>query len=230
MWKICKFNLPIAGSTRLVATLAIAAGSLAAQTFKLPAIELGLKGGVPINDTFITGSSGDFSYSSADRRYLVGPTAEFHVRGPLSFEVDALYRRLGFDNSAPDFGGVGTLRRSTVANQWDIPALLKLHMTQNRFKPFIDFGASLRHITSMRETTYTATNFAPIINDNSLVLRNRNTPGGVFGVGGSLTAGKAKLTPEIRYTRWFSPAFEDTSNRLLQSNLNQIDFLVGLNF
>ena len=61
----------------------------------------GVKGGVPLTDAFSHVSLADQviaqSVSGYNRRYVIGPTAEVHFPLHLSFEVDALYRRNGFE-------------------------------------------------------------------------------------------------------------------------------------
>ena len=77
--------LIVSGITAVIVSFTPA--NLAAQDF-LP-FQLGIKGGVPITSTFSTQSNSTTQYGSANRRWLVGPTAEFKLFGPLSFEVDA---------------------------------------------------------------------------------------------------------------------------------------------
>jgi hypothetical protein len=108
--------------------------------------------------------------------------------------------------------------------------MFKYKFTAGHFRPFIDFGASLRHISSMRQTTYSSAFYAPAITDNSQFLQHRNSPGAVFGVGTVVAVKHFRLSPEFRYTRWFNQAFGDAGNNLLRTNLDQVDFLVGFNF
>jgi hypothetical protein len=210
----------------LIYLFILGGSSLFAQDF-LP-VQLGIKGGVPIWGQLITTNNAAGGYNSAIRRWIVGPTAEFKLFGPFHLEVDALYRRVGFDFNGPDAFGPGTQFRPTVGNWWEFPALLKTHFSSSHYRPFVDFGASLRHISSIRQTVYTANYFAPIISDNSSVLHNRNSPGAVAGAGLTYAVKKFRLTPEVRYTRWFNQAFADDAR--LRTNLNQIDFLLGVNF
>jgi hypothetical protein len=212
---------------RLFAVAIPSVGCALAQDF-LP-VQIGLKGGMPLSNTFSTSGAGGLKFSSADRRYIVGATGEFRIFGPVSFEVDTLFRRVGFDYSGPDIDGVSTLRRSTVANWWEFPGLFKVKLGKGTVRPFVDVGASLRHISSIRETTYTVANFAPIINDNSVVLNHRNSFGGVAGVGANLVYKKLRFSPEARYTRWANEAFYSGSG-LLHTNKDQVDFLVGFTF
>jgi Outer membrane protein beta-barrel domain len=213
-------------TARALALIAVAAGSLSAQAF-----QIGFKGGVPIFDQFDANSTGDPSFSSSPRRWLVGPTGEFRLRGNLSMEVDALFKRVGFDYNSGLAGGAGVLQRSTTANQLEVPVLFKYKMvSERRFQPYVDFGASLRHMFSLTQRTNSTADYTPDIVDNSAVLKNRNSYGGVFGVGATMKAGKMYVSPEIRYTRWANEAFSDGPGQRFRNNLNQLDFMVGLTF
>lgn len=96
-------------------------------------------------------------------------------------------------------------------------------------RPFIDVGASFRHLSSFRQTTYSSQFFAPLINDNAMELAHRNSPGAVAGIGATFQVGKLKISPEARYTRWANQAFQ-SSDGLFKTNLGQGDVLVGFTF
>ena len=164
-----------------------------------------------------------------DRRYIVGATGEFRIFGPVSFEVDTLFRRVGFDYSGPDVDGSALFNDPLSQIGGNFQGLFKIKLTPGVIRPYVDFGASLRHISSIRETTYTVANFAPIINDNSVVLNHRNSVGFVGGVGVSLVYKTLRFSPEARYTRWANEAFYSGSG-LLRTNKDQVDFLVGFNY
>jgi hypothetical protein len=53
--------------------------------------------------------------------------------------------------------------------------------------------------------------------------------GFVVGGGFEFGAGSLRLSPELRYTRWFRENFR-TPTRIFQSNLNEMDFLLGLHW
>ena len=106
---------------------------------------------------------------------------------------------------------------------------MKYKFSAGHYRPFIDAGASLRHITSITEKTYLNGSGTPILNDNSMALLNRNSAGGVFGVGADFVWHRFHLSPEARYTRWFNEAFRSTNGQL-HTELNQVDLLVGLTF
>lgn len=214
-------------TTRFLLVLAFAGASLFAQS-----VSLGFKGGVPLTEQFNIGQGPNAYYNSADRRYLVGPTAQLNMGGHFALEIDAIFKRLGYEFATPNANSSGALSRSTVANQWEFPLLLKYSFAargSHQVRPFIDVGASLRHLSSFRQTTYASQFFAPQINNNAIELAHRNSPGAVAGIGITFQVGKLKISPEARYTRWANQAFQ-SSDGLLKTNLDQGDFLVGFTF
>jgi hypothetical protein len=204
-------------------------------------VTLGLKGGVPITNMFSSSNTGQIfsvggsgastipgaAFSSHTTRYILGGSAEFRVPfHHLRFEVDGLYKRGGFDSALP-FGS-SLAYRPTTFNWWEIPGLFKFNVSLGHFRPFFDFGASYRHISSITEMAYIPGNFQPIYNDNSIAMHNRNSFGGVAGFGITFKKGPFELTPEVRYTRWANQAFYSASG--LRTNLDQGDFLLGIGF
>jgi opacity protein-like surface antigen len=172
---------------------------------------VGVKGGIPMTDAYSTGQSGSARAFSYDRRYIVGPTAEIHLPFHLSFEVDALYRRNGFQYES-FFRGFSSIR--TSVNDWQFPFLGKYEFGFGPFKPFVDAGVVYRHVT--------ASSFP-------VSIENPNSAG--FTVGGGITLKLLflRLSPEIRYSYWPSRPYT-YSGPVVWSSQNQADFLVGLTF
>jgi hypothetical protein len=227
----------------LVALGLVTAGLALGQTSEHGPLTLGLKVGVPVTDMFSSSNTGPSllsgtnlvnstgipgsNYSSHTPRYILGASAEFHMPLHLRFEVDALYKRGGF-NSAIPFGG-GTAYRPTSLNWWEIPGLFKYNIAMGHFRPFIDFGASLRHISTITQSSFVPGNFQPVYANNSDAIHNRNSFGGVAGFGITFKKGPFELTPEARYTRWANQAFA-SNNGGLKTNLDQGDILLGISF
>lgn len=219
----------------IAALIAMGAASIYAQDSEthMP-VMLGFKVGVPVTDMFSAGNTSEFNdgipnspFSSAVPRYEFGVSSEFHLPRNLRFEVDGLFKRGGFNSSLP-FGPAGDLAyRPTVFNQWEIPGLFKFNVSMGHFRPFADVGASLRHISSITETTYAPGVLSPQIADNSIALHNRNSFGGVAGIGFTFKKGPFELSPEARYTRWANESFQANGFR---TNLNQGDVLLGIGF
>jgi hypothetical protein len=219
----------------------LTAASLFGQTSDKPVV-LGLKVGVPVTDMFTSSNTGTLSilpgqtlqnslagsnYSASVPRYTFGASAEFHMPRHLRFEIDALYKRGSFSSSTPS--GTGFVYRPTTFNWWEFPGLFKYNVSLGHFRPFIDFGATLRHISTITQTVYAPGNFQGIIGNNASELHNRNSFGGVAGFGITFKKGVFELTPEARYTRWANQAFV-SGNGGLRTNLDQGDILLGISF
>ncbi len=198
-------------------------------------VTLGFKIGVPVTDMFSASNTTQFgsnsnvpgsSFTSAVPRYEFGVSGEFHLPMHLRFEVDGLFKRGGFDSSLP-FSGGGLAYRPTTFNDWEIPGLFKYNIAMGHFRPFVDFGASLRHISTIDQTTFAAGLLIPQMTDNSIGLHNRNSFGGVAGLGFTFKKGPFELTPEARYTRWANEAFQTNG---LRTNLDQGDVMLGISF
>ena len=87
-------------------------------------------------------------------RYTFGLSGEFKMPKHLRLEIDGLYKRAGFaaSNTANIFGSSGHYK--TNMKVWEVPALLKTNITLGNVLTFIDFGASLRHVSSFQTTDY----------------------------------------------------------------------------
>jgi len=198
---------------------------LAGSAFSQP-VSFGVKAGVPITDAFETVQGNQGSYFTNTKRYLVGPTIQFNLPARFSIEFDALYRRLGYQYEQPF---PNTVYAKTVANSWEFPMLVKWAILPGPVRPFIDGGASVRHISGLRQFRSVA-NGAGVEINNATEFNKRNDIGFVFGAGVEFKIGVLRISPELRYTRWGSENFRDPINSLLRTNRNQGDFMIGLTF
>jgi opacity protein-like surface antigen len=201
----------------------LAAGFAAAQP-----VSIGVKGGVPITDAFETAQGNNSAYVTNTHRYVVGPEVDFHLPARFSIEIDALYRRLGFDYRATSpFVAAGTR-----ANSWEFPGLLKYDILPGPIRPFIDAGASFRHISGVKQVrqVITAGTLNTVEINNPAEFNKTNDVGFTFGGGVTFKAGWVRISPELRYTRWGSDNFRDPVNSLLHTNRNQGDFLLSFTF
>ncbi len=190
-------------------------------------VSIGVKAGVPITDALDAARGNQAAYVSHTHRYLIGPTVQLNLPFRFSIEVDAIYKRLGFDYD--QFAGPGspTVTRTT-ANSWEFPVLGKYAIFGGPIRPFIDAGANFRHISGVDQvrSTLSSANIsvsAPEFNKDTDV-------GFAFGGGIELKLGVIRVTPELRYTRWGSENFRDPVAALLRTNKNQGDFILGLTF
>ncbi len=203
----------------LLCSLAIAA---AAQP-----VSIGIKAGVPVTDALDAASGNQAAYVSHTHRYLIGPTVQLNLPFRFSIEVDALYKRLGYDYD--QFAGPGspTVTRTT-ANSWEFPVLGKYAIFGGPIRPFIDAGANFRHISSVDQVRSTLS--AVNVNVSAPEFNKDTDVGFAFGGGIELKLGFVRVTPEFRYTRWGSENFHDPVAALLRTNKNQGDFILGLTF
>ena len=189
---------------------------------------IGVRGGVPITDGFDVARGSTASYFTKTKRYVVGPTVEFHLPARFSLEVDALYRRLGFHYEA---SGPVTYSK-TVANSWEFPVLVKYEILPGPVRPFVDAGASFRHLSGVRQIreTIAGATLDRVELNRFPEFNKRNDIGFTFGGGVAFKIGPVRIAPELRYTRWGGENFRDPVNALLRTNRNQGDFLLGFTF
>jgi len=206
---------------QLTAAFLLLSSSLLAQP-----LSFGVKAGVPITDAFETFRGNQGSYFTNTKRYLIGPTVQVNLPGRFAIEVDALYKRIGYqyEQPLPD-----TVYAKTVANSWEFPLLVKWAILPGPVRPFVDAGASVRHISGVNQFRSVA-NAAGITINNATEFNKRNDIGFVFGGGVEFKLGRVRISPELRYTRWGSENFRDPLNALLRTNRNQGDLIVGFTF
>jgi opacity protein-like surface antigen len=208
---------------KLSLLLCAVAVTAAAQPFSF-----GVKAGVPATDAIEAFKGNQSFYVSNTHRYLFGPTVQLNLPFRFSIEVDALYRRLGYEYD--QFAGPGSPTTTrTVANSWEFPVLGKYAIFGGPLRPFVDAGANFRHISGVDQVRSTLTTLN--VNVNPVPEFNKdNDAGFVFGGGVELKLGFLRITPEFRYTRWGSENFSDPVGSLLHTNKNQGDFILGLTF
>ncbi|MBY0505538.1 MAG: PorT family protein [Bryobacteraceae bacterium] len=189
-------------------------------------ISLGFKAGVPITDAFQTVQGNSGSYFTNTKRYLIGPTVQVNLPGRFAIEVDALYKRIGYqcEQASPS-----AVYAKTVANSWEFPLLVKWAILPGPVRPFVDTGAAWRHISGIQQFRSVA-NAAGVELNNASEFNKRNDIGFVFGGGVEFAVGRLRISPELRYTRWGSESFRDPVNALLRTNRNQGDFILGFRF
>lgn len=197
----------------------------ASSLFAQP-VSVGIKGGVPITDFFDTIRGNDTGYATNTKRYLVGPTVEFHLPARLSIEVDALYKRIGYQYDQSILND--SLSRRTVANSWEIPVLLKWEVIPGPVRPFVGAGISFRHISGIKQIRNVAGTVTEL--PDAVEFNKGNDIGFTGGVGVAFKAGRVRISPEFRYVRWGSENFRDPIRSLLRTNRNQGDFILGFTF
>jgi opacity protein-like surface antigen len=203
--------------------------SLAAAGFAQP-VSFGVKAGVPLTD-FVDAAKGDQSaYFTNTKRYTVGPTIEFHLPARFSIEIDALYNRFGFDGQS--VSAAGSTLTGTRGNSWEFPILAKFEIVPGPVRPFVDAGASIRHITGIKQVRQivSAGTFSRVELNNPPEFNKETDVGLAFGAGVAFKLGRVRISPELRYTRWGGENLRDPVNGLLRTHRNQGDFLIGFTF
>ncbi len=122
-------------------------------------ISVGVTGGVPVSP-----HSQDYGPGGCDtiapicgpndffvKPYAIGPTVDINLSRGVSAEVGFLYERFHKDLSqgltAPHGGPVNFgLQYGASAGAWLVPLLLKYNFGRHRITPFVDAGATLRHL------------------------------------------------------------------------------------
>jgi hypothetical protein len=190
-------------------------------------LSFGVKGGVPLTDPLASSQDAYGATTHGIRRYVVGATGELHLPFGVSVEVDALYRRLGYDSYSSTFltganewfngpsSQIIIAQSRTTGNDWQFPVLAKYAFARRPFvSSFVDAGLTFRHVSFSN---------APIANPNSAGVT----------VGGGITFKvlSIRLSPEIRYTRFPTDVVGSKYySYLIHSTSNQADFLVGFTF
>lgn len=186
--------------------------SLAAAAAAFPQhLSFGLKAGHPFEDVFSKRVSATSVYTPASGRYTIGPTIELHLPFHASVEFDLLYRPVKYNIQGVS---LATLSELTAA-EWRIPVLAKYRVRTGLVSPFLAGGVCWQRFTGVKNTSDQVQSSAT---------------GGVAagGLEGKLTL--IRLSGEVRYTRWGAATFRNVVSGIRQSNLNQMELLVGISF
>lgn len=178
-------------------------------------LSFGFIGGTNLTHDFSTsyqGSPGDptFLLFSDSHSPIVGPTMEMSLTKALSFEVDALHRNLQLERGFITPGGHRvTDGDPNEIGTWEFPFLLKYKIPVSKIRPFVELGPSFRVRKNPNATKPSGNGFAA-------------------GLGAELRAGRFRLTPTIRYTRWAGePPFPQA---VANTRSDQVEFLTGISY
>ena len=138
---------------------------------------------------------------------------ELHLPLGFAVEFDALYRHLQYSASG-NIAGILTTS-STTAGNWEFPLLLKYRFPFPVVRPYVDGGVAWDALTGSKQTIQTAS--------NPFAVKNNGATGFVLGAGIDIHAVFLHISPELRYTRWFSSPITDATG-LLQSGQNRPSF------
>ena len=179
----------------------------------------GIKAGVPLTDPLDATQNPLFEYNAPTQRYIIGGMAEVRLPLGLGVEFDALYRNLQYSS-----GPSSSISISASGSNWEFPLLLKYRFHFPVVRPYVDGGVAWDTITGLKETL-------DQVAASPGLLRN-TTMGYVVGAGVDIHAIFLHISPELRYARWSSPQISEVQSGVteLQTNQNQLEFLVGITF
>jgi opacity protein-like surface antigen len=201
----------------------------AGAAFSQP-VSVGIRAGVPFTDFFNTVTSGTFSASAGNNRYIIGPTIELRLPKGFGIEFDALFRHFSYNTSA-NLVDIFTNSR-TSGNAWEFPLLVKYRFGPPIVKPYLDAGVAFDTLSGLKDTitrtVFPGRNTTTSTTSNPDALNNNNTAGFVIGAGLDIHV-LLHISPEVRYTRWGSTHFSLPNGSIL-SNQNQAEFLLGITF
>jgi opacity protein-like surface antigen len=161
----------------------------------------GFKLGLPFTEAFSTLPNLAYPPASVSS-YELGVYGEVRLPAKFSIEMDALHRGYAFNSQTG----------STSASSWEFPIVAKYHLLKGPVKPYVEGGISFSHLSGV---------------ESLIVSPNHNANFGiVLGGGVDIHALVLHISPEIRYTGDALKNFDTVIN----SNRNQIAFLVGIGF
>jgi hypothetical protein len=216
------YGSPYAFFSGMRILLWIATATLGGTCF---AQSIGVIGGARISGE-VTAVEGN-GLVDASKRYVVGPTVEVGLLHGFGIEIDAMYRREGYqDTSAPFYPlGTGEWER---ANTWEFPVLVRYSLGSFPARPFVEGGFASR-------VAFGSVNVVDWFGLHGVVGGqydvNRPSVGGVIGGGVQLAFGRLRVAPSLRYTRWNNTTIDQPSLVVPATTLaakNQIDLLLNI--
>jgi hypothetical protein len=166
--------------------------------------------------------------TSVSKRFLVGPAINIRLPRGFAFEVDALYRREGYQTGFANFASISVSEER--ANSWEFPLLLK-YRPPLAPRLFVEGGYAPRLLRGSISTDGQLLFPQPTPVQHSTSSTNWPTRHGiVLGGGVQFEIGRLQIEPGLRYTRWNSKAISGfyPDGPSWQSTQNQFDILVRM--
>jgi hypothetical protein len=202
-------------------------------------LSVGIQGGLALNEDLQSGFEGD----SRSKKYTFGPVLEYEWASGVALELSVLYRRVGYFSH--DFHAPLELDWQVRANAWKSPLLVKYYLCHSTHfaRPFVSGGYVFKLISNAREDTnrgemiYSPTssnwNYVLIKERKDADVVHNPVQGVTFGGGLHLRSKRTGISPEIRYTKWFTVPFDTTpylGYGAVKSSTSQWEFLLKLSF
>ena len=190
-------------------------------------ISVGVTGGVPLSahsQDYGQGctSPGPLSCGPNDffvKPYAIGPTVDVNLPRGISAEVGFLYERFHKDFTqgltAPHGGPVNFGQQyAASADGWLFPLLLKYNFGGHRITPFVDAGATLRHLGPF-EGKGVQLDFLLQPQPLSVHFDSGRDLDVAVTVGAGLRwrISVIDIAPEIRFLHWFSENYQPARNQ-----------------
>lgn len=189
-------------------------------------LSFGFRGGLPLNDAVQAAENNPALFGSEDQRYLVGPTIELNLPFRFSVQLDALYGNFTYRSVAGSQAGQTIANAITSSDQWQFPLQLKYRFSGEVLRPFVNTGASFRHLYNLNQVPQ----FITGPSTGQINIGSNTKAGFVIGGGVEFKLGPIKISPEVRYTRWGADTFRQGIGGVFDLNSNEAQFLVGLTF
>lgn len=174
---------------------------------QLRPVELGFKAGVPLSE-LANVKGADTAGGDHSLPFTAGGLLQLNLPIGFAIEANVLYKRPGYE--------LGALRERS--SQWEFPFLLKGYPLGRNpvIQPYTGAGISFRH---------TSTN----VSGGGSGEANR---GLVLAAGVRNGPGRIKISPELRFTRWFGSTrlFNGPLGGRAETGQNQLEILVGVTF
>jgi hypothetical protein len=221
---------------------------LAQPAFSQRRIHWGVKGGIPLTNYFLAEGNPELQkgYNSPTNRYTVGPVVEFELPSRMGLEFGFLYKRQHFTKrSFISTGALGSLvdvyvHEKTTANLWEVPILLKYHVSERPPGAFLEIGGAFHTVSGARQTTtrHQFTDPPPppevLSTDDPSELLHPINAGIVLGAGLEFRAKSIRISPGFRSTLWRFKTFRSRTSlspdALLNSEQSPVEFLMGITF
>jgi hypothetical protein len=192
-------------------------------------VSAGIQGGAPVSP-----HSQDFGQGCFDRGplicgpnaffmkpYAIGPVIDVNLPANVSVELGFLYERFHKDVAhgltAPHGGPVNFGQKYSVsADGWLFPFLLRYAFGTPRLAPFVDAGATLRHLGAFEGQGIQLDFFlqpqaAPVRVESGRDLDAAVTAGG----GVRWRMGAIDVAPEVRFLHWTSAYYQPARNQAM---------------
>lgn len=185
-------------------------------------VSVGLVAGLPVTNLL---EARDATVSRTSR-YTFGPDVRIGMRHDLAVAINLLYKRA-------EFGFQSEPVRAAV-RRLEMPIQVRYRFSGLRPRPWIQAGVSFNRVVSItgndaRGEQGLDDRFFCLGGRTAIEMRHRSTYGPVLGAGLELRERRVQVDAEVRVTRWVDRNF-GTRDSPLQSNLTQVEVLVGVRF